>query len=310
MSTVPSISLSDGRSIPQLGLGVWQVDPDSTARVVRDAIAAGYRSIDTAEGYQNEEGVGEAIRSAGVPRDELFITSKLRNGGHRRDQALKAFDETMRKLGLDELDLFLIHWPVPQQNKYAEAWKTLVELQKSGRVRSIGVSNFNQDHLERIIGETGVVPVTNQIELHPGLQQPLRAGRGTGLQLERRRIRVRAEDPERRPRRRPAGLHPGDDGTVAHDDAATRPGRPLVALVESLEPGGLEPIGDRRGGVVRRGRVADESGEIGEVGVTVELRHPPMMPDAAWCRCTAAGRAAADAVRRSARWPGAASGPP
>lgn len=165
------IKLNDATSIPQLGLGVWQVDPDVTAEVVGWAITSGYRSIDTAEGYRNEEGVGEAIRAASVPRDELYITSKLRNGAHRRDDALKAFDETMRKLGIDRIDLFLIHWPVPSQDRYVEAWKTLIELRDAGRIRSIGVSNFNQDHVERIIGETGVVPVVNQVELHPAFQQ-------------------------------------------------------------------------------------------------------------------------------------------
>jgi 2,5-diketo-D-gluconate reductase A len=167
----PRITLNDGNSIPQLGLGVWQVPPEITARVVLDGIAAGYRSIDTAEGYNNEEGVGEAIRRSPVPRNELFITSKLRNGGHARDLALRSFDETMKKLGLQQLDLFLIHWPVPSQNKYVEAWKVLVEKQKEGRIRSIGVSNFNPDHIERITGETGVKPAVNQIELHPGFQQ-------------------------------------------------------------------------------------------------------------------------------------------
>ena len=151
------IKLNDGSSIPQLGLGVWQVDPATTAQVVGWAIEAGYRSIDTAEGYRNEEGVGRAIRSAGVPRTELYITSKLRNGAHQRDAALRAFDDTMEKLGIEQIDLFLIHWPVPSQDKYVEAWKTLIELKEAGRIRSIGVSNFNQDHLERIIGETGVV---------------------------------------------------------------------------------------------------------------------------------------------------------
>ncbi|CDX36973.1 2,5-diketo-D-gluconate reductase A [Mesorhizobium sp. ORS 3359] len=160
-----------GSTIPQIGLGVWQVDPDVTAKVVRWGIEAGYRLIDTAEGYRNEEGVGEAIRGAGVPRNELFITSKLRNGAHQRDAALRAFDDTMQKLGIDQIDLFLIHWPVPAQNKYVEAWKTLVELQQAGRIKSVGVSNFNKDHLERIIGETGVTPVVNQIELHPRFQQ-------------------------------------------------------------------------------------------------------------------------------------------
>ncbi|MDX8443394.1 aldo/keto reductase [Mesorhizobium australafricanum] len=165
------LTLNDGATIPQIGLGVWQVDPEITAKVVRWGIEAGYRLIDTAEGYRNEEGVGEAIRAAGVPRSDLFITSKLRNGGHQRDAALRAFDDTMQKLGIDRVDLFLIHWPVPSQNRYVEAWKTLVELQKAGRIRSVGVSNFNQDHLERIIGETGVTPVVNQIELHPRFQQ-------------------------------------------------------------------------------------------------------------------------------------------
>ncbi|BCG87209.1 MULTISPECIES: aldo/keto reductase [unclassified Mesorhizobium] len=165
------ITLNDGATIPQLGLGVWQVDHDITARVVGWAIKAGYRLIDTAEGYQNEEGVGEAIRAADVPRSELFITSKLRNGAHQRDAALRAFDDTMKKLGIEQLDLFLIHWPVPSQDKYVEAWKALIELKQAGRIKSIGVSNFNRDHLERIIGETGVVPVANQIELHPRFQQ-------------------------------------------------------------------------------------------------------------------------------------------
>jgi len=165
------IRLNDTSSIPQLGLGVWQVDPATTAQVVGWAIEAGYRSIDTAEGYRNEEGVGEAIRNAGVPRDELFITSKLRNGAHKRDRALREFDATMEKLGLEQLDLFLIHWPMPGRGDYVEAWKTLIELRDAGRIRSIGVSNFNQDHLERIIGETGVTPAVNQIELHPRFQQ-------------------------------------------------------------------------------------------------------------------------------------------
>ncbi|MER8883506.1 aldo/keto reductase [Mesorhizobium sp. M0816] len=165
------IRLNDGSAIPQIGLGVWQVDPAITAKVVRWGIEAGYRLIDTAEGYQNEEGVGQAIRSAGVPRSELFITSKLRNGAHQHDAALRAFDETMSKLGIEQIDLFLIHWPVPSQDRYVEAWKTLIELRQSGRIKSIGVSNFNQDHLERIIGETGVTPTVNQIELHPRFQQ-------------------------------------------------------------------------------------------------------------------------------------------
>ena len=168
---VPQIKLNSGASIPQLGLGVWQVDPGITDKVVLDGIEAGYRSIDTAEGYQNEQGVGQALRETSVARNALFITSKLRNAAHERDKALKAFDQTMKNLGLDQLDLFLIHWPLPKQNEYVEAWKTLIELRDQGRIKSIGVSNFNQDHLERIIGETGVTPAVNQIELHPRFQQ-------------------------------------------------------------------------------------------------------------------------------------------
>jgi len=171
MAQQPRLKLNDGKTIPQLGFGVWQVPPEVTRSVVEEAIKTGYISIDTAEGYQNERGVGEAVRASGVPRDQLFITSKLRNGGHAYDDALRAFDRTIAELQLDVLDLFLIHWPVPKQNKYVEAWKALVKLQKDGRIRSIGVSNFNRDHLERIIGETGVTPVVNQIELHPTFQQ-------------------------------------------------------------------------------------------------------------------------------------------
>jgi len=170
-NAAPSVALSDGNSIPQLGMGVWEVDPKITARVVRDGIAAGFRLIDTAEGYDNEAGVGEGIRTGDVAREQLFVTSKLRNGAHDRDAALKAFDKTMTALGLDQLDMFLIHWPVPGQDKYVEAWKTLVELQQQGRVKSIGVSNFNPDHLDRIIKETGVKPVVDQIEMHPYFQQ-------------------------------------------------------------------------------------------------------------------------------------------
>ena len=168
---VPPVQLADGAIMPTLGMGVWEVEPNITARVVGDGIKAGFRLIDTAEGYHNEEGVGEAIRQAEVSRDELFITSKLRNGAHSRDEALKAFDATMKALGLERLDLFLIHWPVPTQGKYVEAWKTLIELRDQGRVTSIGVANFNIPHLERIIEETGVAPVVDQIELHPYLPQ-------------------------------------------------------------------------------------------------------------------------------------------
>jgi 2,5-diketo-D-gluconate reductase A len=153
---------------------------------VSDAIEAGFRAIDTAEGYDNEAGVGEAIRRSEVAREQLFITSKLRNGGHDRDSALMSFDKTMAALGLERLDMFLIHWPVPGQGKYVEAWKTLVKLQRQGRIRTIGVSNFNPDHLERVIGETGVTPAVNQIELHPYFQQrdKREAITGKGIHIE------------------------------------------------------------------------------------------------------------------------------
>ena len=170
-SSQPRLPLNDGTSIPQLGFGVWQVPADATAAVVGEAIRTGYLSIDTAEGYQNERGVGEAVRNSGLPRGALYVTSKLRNGAHHRDDALAAFDQTIQALQLEVLDLFLIHWPLPKQDRYVEAWKALIEMQQSGRVKSIGVSNFNPDHLERIIGETGVTPAVNQIELHPGFQQ-------------------------------------------------------------------------------------------------------------------------------------------
>ncbi|HTJ59307.1 MAG TPA: aldo/keto reductase [Devosiaceae bacterium] len=171
MAQQPRLKLNDGTTIPQLGFGVWQVPPETTADIVGEALRTGYVSIDTAEGYRNERGVGDAVQNGDIGRDQLYITSKLRNGAHGYDDAMRAFDQTMAELQLDVLDLFLIHWPLPKQGKYLEAWKALVEMQKSGRVRSIGVSNFNPDHLERIIGETGVVPAVNQIELHPTFQQ-------------------------------------------------------------------------------------------------------------------------------------------
>ncbi|HVW93424.1 MAG TPA: aldo/keto reductase [Devosia sp.] len=171
MAQPSRVQLNDGRSIPQLGFGVWLVPPESTEQVVAEALRTGFRAIDTAEGYGNEQGVGTAIRHSDIDRSEIYVTSKLRNGAHAYDEALKAFDRTMAALDLDVLDLFLIHWPVPAQDKYVEAWRALIQLQNDGRVRSIGVSNFNTEHLERIIGETGVVPVINQVELHPRYQQ-------------------------------------------------------------------------------------------------------------------------------------------
>jgi len=169
VSTVPTIKLNDGASIPQLGFGVFQIDPDDTANAVETALDIGYRHIDTAEMYQNEAGVGQGIRDAGVDRADVFVTSKLNNGFHEPDDARRAFDETLAKLQFDYVDLFLIHWPLPTlyDGDYVSTWRTLTEFVEDGRARSIGVSNFQPEHLDRIVSETGVVPTVNQIELHP-----------------------------------------------------------------------------------------------------------------------------------------------
>jgi 2,5-diketo-D-gluconate reductase A len=171
----PKIEFNDGKTIPQIGLGVWQTPNDEAAPAVRKALEVGYRHIDTAAIYENEEGVGEGIRHSGVARGDIFLTTKLWNDRQSHDAALKAFDESLKRLGTDYVDLFLIHWPSPHRGTYVDAWKALVELKKQGRARSIGVSNFCEEHLERIIGETGETPVLNQIELHPDFQQkPMR----------------------------------------------------------------------------------------------------------------------------------------
>ena len=167
--TVPEIKLHDGTSIPQLGFGVFQVPPEETAATVARAFEAGYRHIDTAQMYENEAGVGAAIKDSGLARDELYITTKLNNGFHRPDDARRAIDESLERLGLDQTDLFLIHWPLPTQydGDFVSTWQALIEAQKAGRTRSIGVSNFQPAHLDRIVEETGVVPVVNQVEVHP-----------------------------------------------------------------------------------------------------------------------------------------------
>lgn len=174
-SLQPSLKLNDGHDIPQLGFGVWQIGNHEAAGLVKQAIAAGYRLIDTAAIYENERGVGEGIRSADTQRQELYITTKLWNDRHGYDQALRAFDDSMARLRLDSLDLYLIHWPAPRQNGYVEAWRAMIRLREEGRVKSIGVSNFKADHIQRLAEETGVVPAVNQVELHPRFQQtPLR----------------------------------------------------------------------------------------------------------------------------------------
>lgn len=171
MPASPIVTLNDGNTIPQLGFGVWQVPDDVTAEVVSTAIAAGYRSIDTAVVYENEAGVGAALERSTVPREQLFITTKVWNSQQGYDKTLRAFDKSLSRLGLDYLDLYLIHWPKPSQDLYAETWRALVELKRQGRVRSIGVSNFNIEHLQRIVDDSGIVPAINQVELHPRFQQ-------------------------------------------------------------------------------------------------------------------------------------------
>ncbi|MGY4098598.1 aldo/keto reductase [Nocardia sp. R16R-3T] len=170
-SAIPSIVLNDGNVIPQLGFGVFQVPPEDVQPVVTAALEAGYRSIDTAAIYGNEEGTGRAIRESGLPRDEVYVTTKLWNSEQGYDSTLRAFDASMARLGLDYLDLYLIHWPVVQADRFVETFKAFQTLKAQGRVRSIGVSNFTVAALERIIGETGEIPAVNQIELHPRLAQ-------------------------------------------------------------------------------------------------------------------------------------------
>jgi 2,5-diketo-D-gluconate reductase A len=168
---VPILPLADGRAIPQLGFGVYQLADAQAPEIVAQAIETGYRSIDTAAIYGNEAGVGRALRSSVVSRSDLFVTTKLWNERQGFDETLRAFDESLAALGLDDVDLYLIHWPCPDRGRYLETWKAFIRLKEEGRVKSIGVSNFQPEHLDRIIGETGMVPVVNQIELHPRFQQ-------------------------------------------------------------------------------------------------------------------------------------------
>jgi len=168
-SSVPSLTLNDGTSIPQLGFGVFRVDPEQTARIVTDALEVGYRHIDTAAMYRNEDGVGRAIADSGIPRDELFVTTKFPNNGS--SSAADALKHSLDQLGLERVDLYLIHWPRPKRGTALSAWKELIELQQQGLATSIGVSNYRLQDLEQIIGETGVTPAVNQIELHVEFQQ-------------------------------------------------------------------------------------------------------------------------------------------
>jgi 2,5-diketo-D-gluconate reductase A len=176
MADQPTIRLNgrpeDGVDIPQLGFGVFKVAPDRTREVVLRALDACYRSIDTAAMYRNEQGVGAALAATDIPREDVFVATKLNNDAHGYDAALRAFEQSRAKLGLDYVDLYLIHWPLPAQDRYVETWRAFVTLRQDGLVRSIGVSNFQPEQLERIIDETGETPALNQIELHPYLSQP------------------------------------------------------------------------------------------------------------------------------------------
>jgi 2,5-diketo-D-gluconate reductase A len=188
LNAVPSITLNDGNTIPQLGFGVFQIDPKDTVKAVSEALRSGYRHIDTAEMYANEKEVGEAIRASGLDRSEVFITSKLSNAAHEPRDAREAFDRTLSELGFDYVDLFLIHWPLPMlyEGEFVSTWKTLEEFHSDGRARSIGVSNFQVDHLERLAAETETVPAVNQIEVHPYLiNEAVRSyGRERGIATE------------------------------------------------------------------------------------------------------------------------------
>ena len=175
MTSVPNLPLSTGSStidIPQLGFGVWQVPDAEVDAAIASALEVGYRSIDTAAIYGNEDGVGRALAATDLPRDDLFVTTKVWNDDQGRDATLAAFDTSMKRLRLDVLDLYLIHWPTPEKDRYVDTWKALLELRGSGRVRAVGVCNFTIEHLQRLLDETGELPAINQVELHPHLQQP------------------------------------------------------------------------------------------------------------------------------------------
>ncbi len=186
--TVPTITLNDRTTIPQLGFGVFQIEPENTVQAVTTALEAGYRHIDTAEMYGNEAEVGEAIRASGIPREEIYVTSKLNNGFHRPEDAKKAFARTLDALGLEKIDLFLVHWPLPTRydGDFVSTWRTMASFVEDGRAASVGVSNFQPAHLERIIDETGVVPAINQIEVHPyfGNEEARAANAAHGIATE------------------------------------------------------------------------------------------------------------------------------
>ena len=225
LPAAPRLPLADGASIPQLGYGLYKVPAEDATALCLDAIDAGYRHLDTAAFYGNEREVGEAVRASGLPRDELFVTSKVWKDDNGYDRTLRAVDESMRRFALDRLDLFLIHWPVPSTDRYVETWRALVRLQAEGRVRSIGVSNFHVHHVDRIVAETGVAPAVNQVELHPWLpQRALREDHAA------RGIRVEAWSPLARGRVL-------DDATLAGIAAKHGRSPAQVVLRWHVEPG-------------------------------------------------------------------------
>jgi len=171
MTDVPTITLNNAVTIPQLGFGVWQVSTDDIVSAVSTALDVGYRHIDTAAAYENEEGVGQAVRESGIPREDVFVTTKLQNDAHGYESGLAAFEASLDRLGLDYVDLYLIHWPIPAKNLYVDTWRAMEKIYADGRIRALGVSNFERNHLRRIADECTVVPTLNQIELHPTFAQ-------------------------------------------------------------------------------------------------------------------------------------------
>jgi 2,5-diketo-D-gluconate reductase A len=215
--TIPTLSLNDGHSIPQLGYGVFKVDPAETERAVSEALEAGYRHIDTAAIYGNEEGVGAAIAKSGIARDELFVTTKLWNDRHDGDDAHAAIAESLEKLGLDHVDLYLVHWPTPAKENYVNAWQKLIEIREKGLARSIGVSNFLVPHLERIVAETQVIPAVNQIELHPAYQQ-----REVTAWAQEQGIRIESWGPLGQGKYDLFGAEPVADAAAAHGKSSAQ----------------------------------------------------------------------------------------
>ena len=313
MTTVPTVTLNNGVEIPQLGFGTFQIDPADATEAVAQALDVGYRHIDTAEMYGNEAEVGAAVRASGLPRDEVFVTSKLDNPFHARDDALAAFDRTIEALGLDHVDLFLIHWPQPTQDRYVEAWKALEEIYASGRARAIGVSNFETEHLDRLAAECDVTPAVNQIEVHPYLvQHQLRAvGTERGIATEAWSPIAQGEvlddpvltpsptttaaprpghaalAPPARRHRLPQDLEPGAHGGELRglrlhprrrrDGPHHRP-RPRRAAGPAPERPGLRPGRRRRSAGLRRSAPAARGGAREALAAAATPRRPPRGP--------------------------------